>query len=76
MMMMKMKRLSIDSEYSVSQPAKNSVPYWAAGEVVDAEPEQDGRADVDRQRDGDLAGRRLVRPSADDHDVEEQHAHA
>ncbi len=28
MMMMKMNRLSTDSEYSVSQPAKNSVPYW------------------------------------------------
>ncbi len=28
MMMMKMKRLSIESEYSVSHPAKNSVPYW------------------------------------------------
>ncbi len=27
MMMMKMNRLSTDSEYSVSQPAKNSVPY-------------------------------------------------
>ena len=23
-----MKRLSTESEYSVSQPAKNSVPYW------------------------------------------------
>ena len=29
MMMMKMNRLSIDSEYSVSQPAKNSPPYCA-----------------------------------------------
>ncbi len=29
MMMMKMNRLSIDREYSVSQPAKNSPPYWA-----------------------------------------------
>ena len=28
MMMMKMNRLSTDREYSVSQPAKNSVPYW------------------------------------------------
>jgi hypothetical protein len=28
MMMMKMNRLSIDREYSVSQPAKNSPPYW------------------------------------------------
>ncbi len=28
MMMMKMNRLSTESEYSVSQPAKNSVPYW------------------------------------------------
>ena len=27
MMMMKMNRLSIESEYSVSQPAKNSPPY-------------------------------------------------
>ncbi len=27
MMMMKMNRLSTESEYSVSQPAKNSVPY-------------------------------------------------
>ena len=27
MMMMKMNRLSIDREYSVSQPAKNSPPY-------------------------------------------------
>ena len=27
-MMMKMNRLSTEREYSVSQPAKNSVPYW------------------------------------------------
>ena len=27
MMMMKTKRLSTESEYSVSQPAKNSPPY-------------------------------------------------
>ena len=28
MITMKMKRLSIEREYSVSQPAKNSPPYW------------------------------------------------
>ena len=28
MMMMKMNRLSTEREYSVSQPAKNSVPNW------------------------------------------------
>src|SRR6476620_8249205 len=28
MMTMKTNRLSTDNEYSVSQPAKNSVPYW------------------------------------------------
>src|SRR4051795_2009042 len=28
MMMMKMNRLSTEREYSVSHPAKNSVPYW------------------------------------------------
>ena len=25
---MKMNRLSTEREYSVSQPARNSVPYW------------------------------------------------
>ena len=28
MMIRKMNRLSTEREYSVSQPAKNSVPYW------------------------------------------------
>ena len=38
MMMMKMNRLSIDSEYSVSQPAKNSPPYWAPAKYQTPRP--------------------------------------
>ena len=51
MMMMKMNRLSTDSEYSVSQPAKNSVPYWWPAKTQTADAEDDGQPDVDGQRD-------------------------
>jgi hypothetical protein len=34
MMMRKMKRLSMDSEYSVNQPAKNSSPYRPPARIV------------------------------------------
>ena len=75
MMMMKMNRLSTEREYSVSQPAKNSVPYWWPGEDPDADAEEDGQPDVDAERDRDLLGGGLVRAPADDDDVEEQDRH-
>ena len=72
MMMMKMNRLSTDREYSVSQPAKNSVPYWWPARTQTPMPKSDREPDVDRQRDRDLLGGGLVRAPADDDDVEEQ----
>ena len=47
MMMMKMNRLSTDSEYSVSQPAKNSVPYWCPAMTQTPMPNSDRQPDVD-----------------------------
>ena len=47
MMMMKMNRLSTDREYSVSQPAKNSVPYWWPAKDPDADAEEHRQPDVD-----------------------------
>ena len=49
MMMMKMKRLSTESEYSVSQPAKNSPPYCAPAKYQTPIPNSDRRADVEHQ---------------------------
>ena len=43
MMMMKMNRLSTDSEYSVSQPAKNSVPYWWPAKIHTPMPKSTAR---------------------------------
>ena len=72
MMMMKMNRLSTDREYSVSQPAKNSVPYWCPAMTQTPMPKSTASADVDRQRDRDLPARGLVRAAADDDHVEDQ----
>ena len=52
MMMMKMNRLSIDREYSVNQPAKNSPPYWAPKCHQTAQPEEHREPDVAREVGG------------------------
>ena len=65
MIRMKMNRLSTDSEYSVSQPAKNSPASWAPAKYHIAEAEDDGRADVARQGQARLAVGRAVRVAGD-----------
>ena len=72
MMMMKMKRLSTESEYSVSQPAKNSPPYCAPAKYQTPIPKSTASADVEREVARDLLGGRLVRAAADDEHVDQQ----
>ena len=56
MMMMKMNRLSIEREYSVSQPAKNSRAVLARRRSTQTPmPNATASADVDDEVPGDLA---------------------
>ena len=79
MMMMKMNRLSIESEYSVSQPAKNSGPGLGDSACGSAnshrtDPEEHGEPDEEGQVTAHLGHRRLVRAPRDHQQVDEQDA--
>ena len=67
-----MNRLSTESEYSVSHPAKYSPASWGAGEPPHPEAEEDRRADVEAEGDAGLPVGRAVRVPGDPDDVERE----
>ena len=72
MMMTKMNRLSIDRLYSVSQPAKNSPAYFGPEIAQTPRPKSTARPMKIADEDAGFLHRGLVRPAADDEDVDGQ----
>ena len=66
MMIRKMNRLSTEREYSVSQPAKNSVPYWCPAKNQTPMPKRTAIPTKNAERNADLLAGGFVRPTADD----------
>ncbi len=66
----------VDRERVLRQPAGVELPGKPrAADREDAQAEQDSAAEEERQVPGRLAGRRFVRPPADDEDVDDQEHH-
>ena len=65
----------VDGQAVLRQPAGEELAaVLRAGEVPDPDAEHDRQPDEERDRDGALAHRRLVRPAADDEHVDGEQA--